>query len=80
MSFSDRDLSVVRRRRCCKLFTFSSSSPEPLNQFQHKASLIDRGSNVVQYGTRKGHAFPRKDNKDIFKSSSPEPLRQYNQI
>ena len=38
-SFSDQNLSVVRRRfrrrrRCCcsKLFTFSSSSQEPLDQ------------------------------------------------
>ena len=36
VSFSDQNLSVVRRRcrRCCQLFTFSSSSPEPLGQFQ----------------------------------------------
>ena len=41
VSFSDHNLSVVRRRcprrrwcRCRKLFTFSSSSPEPLDQFQ----------------------------------------------
>ena len=39
VSFSDQNLSVVRRRcrcrrRCRKLFTFSSSSPEPLGQFQ----------------------------------------------
>ena len=37
VSFSDQNLSVVRRRcRCCfrKLFTFWSSSPEPLVQFQ----------------------------------------------
>ena len=34
MSFSDQNVSVVRRRRCCwrKLFTLSSSSPEPLEQ------------------------------------------------
>ena len=38
VSFSDQNASVVRRRRCrrwrrcCKLFTFSSSS-EPLGQF-----------------------------------------------
>ena len=30
--FSDQNLSVVHH--CRKLFTFSSSSPEPLNQFQ----------------------------------------------
>ena len=39
VSFSDKSFSVVRRRCCCrhcchKLFTFSSSSPEPLDQFQ----------------------------------------------
>ena len=40
LSFSDHNLSVVRcrcrycRRRCRKLFTLSSSSPEPLGQFQ----------------------------------------------
>ena len=42
VSFSDQNLSVVRRRcrrrrrrcRCRKLFTFSSSSQEPLGQFQ----------------------------------------------
>ena len=44
VSFSDQNLSVVRRCRRCrrrrcrrcrrKLFTFSSSSPEPLGQFQ----------------------------------------------
>ena len=36
VSFSDQNLSVVRRCRRCrrKLFTFSSSSPEPLDQFQ----------------------------------------------
>ena len=35
VSFSDHNLSVVLRRcRRRKLFTFSSSSPEPLDQFQ----------------------------------------------
>ena len=38
VSFSDQILSVVRRCRCRhrrrKLFTISSSSPEPLGQFQ----------------------------------------------
>ena len=41
VSFSDQNLSVVRRRcrcrrrrRCFKLSTFSSSSPEPIGQFQ----------------------------------------------
>ena len=43
VTFSDQKFSVVRRRcRCRKLFTFSYSSTEPLDQFQqilHKASL-----------------------------------------
>ena len=39
VTFSDQNLSVVCRYRrhcwrCRKLFTFSSSSPEPLGQFQ----------------------------------------------
>ena len=38
VSFSNQNLSVVRRRHCRrrwrKLFTFLSSSPEPLGQFQ----------------------------------------------
>ena len=34
-SFSDQNLSVARRRPCCrKLFTFSSFFQEPLGQFQ----------------------------------------------
>ena len=48
VSFIGQNVSLVRRRRrrclwrCRKLFTFSSSSPEPLCQFQptwHKASF-----------------------------------------
>ena len=34
VSFPEQNLSVVRRRCRCKLFTFSSSSPEPLGQHQ----------------------------------------------
>ena len=38
VTFTNQNLSVVRHRRFCrcrrKLFTFSSSSPEPLGQFQ----------------------------------------------
>ena len=46
VSFSDRNLSNVRRRRCCrcrKLFTFSSSSPEPLGQFQPNLTQSNPG-------------------------------------
>ena len=34
VSFSNPNLSFVSSRRCRKLFTFSSSPPEPLGQFQ----------------------------------------------
>ena len=72
VSFSDQNLSVVRRCRCCrrcrKLSTFSSSSPEPLGQFQQ---------NLAQC-----ILFPRGDiceNRfmQLKKSSSPEPLSQF---
>ena len=47
VSFSDQNLSVVRcchhRWRCLKLFTFSSSSPEPLGQFQQNLAQISMG-------------------------------------
>ena len=34
INFFDYNLSAVRRCRCCKFFTFSSSFPDPLGQFQ----------------------------------------------
>ena len=46
VSFSDRNLSVVRRcrrlrrLRCRKLFTFSSCSPVPLGQFQPNLAQV----------------------------------------
>ena len=46
MSFSDKNLSVVHRccrhwrRHCSKLFTFSSSPPKPLGQFQPNLAQI----------------------------------------
>ena len=56
LSFSDQNLSIVCRCRCfrcpcCKLFTFSSSSPEPLSQFQPNLAqsiLGWRGFKLVQ--------------------------------
>ena len=60
VSFSDQNLSVVRRCRrrcrrrrwrCRKLFTFSPSSPEPLGQFQpfwHKAFLGEGDSSLFK--------------------------------
>ena len=48
MSFSDQNLSIVRHHRCrllcCyKLFTCSSSSPEPLGHFQPNFAQIILG-------------------------------------
>ena len=46
VSFSDEYFTVVRHRWCCrchKLFTVSSSSPEPLNQFQPNLTQIILG-------------------------------------
>ena len=65
VSFSDHNLSVVRRRyprrccrcSCCEHFTFSSSSPEPLSQFQlnlTQSILGWWGFNFVQL---KGHVL-----------------------
>ena len=56
VSYSEQNLYVVRRRcrrcrRCHKLFTFSSSSPEPLGQFQPNLAqsiLVWRGFKFVQ--------------------------------
>ena len=84
VSFSDQNLSVVshrcrrcyrRRRRCRKLFTFSSYPPEPLS----KASL------GIQVCSNEGpRPSPRGDNGEIvklylkyLKSSSPEPLSKF---
>ena len=62
VNFSDQNLSVVRRRRCCcrcrycrcrELFTFSSSSPEPLSYFQ---------PNLAQSSNEGPGPAPRGDN------------------
>ena len=69
MSFSDQNLSVVRRRCRCrrrKLFTFSSSSPEPLGQFQ--PSPKHPWVKGIQVCSNEGpHLFPRGDNYEIAK-------------
>ena len=70
VSFSDQSLSVVRRRRrrrrwrwrCCwrcygKLFTFSSSSPEPLGKFQPNLAQSILRSWGFKFDQIKGHAF-----------------------
>ena len=62
VSFSDQNLSVVglrcRRSRCdVKLFTFSSSSQEPLGQFKQNLAQSILGSRGVKFLQMKGHPF-----------------------
>ena len=69
VSFSDQNLSVVRRRcrcrrcrrcrrrRCRKLFTFSSSSPEPLSQFQPNLAQSILGWRGFKFVQMKGPAL-----------------------
>ena len=60
VSFSDQNLSVVRRRRrrCRrKLFTFLSSSPEPLGQFQPNLAQSILGWRGLKFVQMKGPAF-----------------------
>ena len=63
VSFSDQNLSVVRRRcrrrrcRCRKLFTFSSSSPEPLGQFQPNLAQSILGWRGFKFVQMKGAAL-----------------------
>ena len=84
VSFSDHNLSVVRPR-CRKLFPFSFSSPEPLDQFQPnlvKSLLWLRGFKFFQM---KEHAFFHveiitkewKYIDEIKKSTSPESPGQF---
>ena len=89
VSFSDQNLSSVRRRRCCrKRFTFSSnysSSQEPggnFNQTWHKAFLGEGNSSLFKW---KGPTFfqgeiitkLQKYIDKLKKSSSPEALSQF---
>ena len=93
LSFSDQNLSIVSRCHCfrccfrccrCKLFTFSSSSPEPLSQFQpnwHKASLGEGDSSLFKWRTPPPPFFHRGDNYkiakihwQIFFSRTTEPI------
>ena len=59
VSFSDQNLSVVRRRccRCRKLFTFSSSSQEPLGQFQPNLAQSILGWREFKFVQMKGPAL-----------------------
>ena len=86
VSFSDHNLSVVRRRRCscCKFFTFSSYSPEPLGKFQPNLVQSILGWQGFKFVQMKGSALYKgeiitKLRKYIanFMKSSPEPLGEF---
>ena len=61
VSSSDQDLSLVRHHRyhycCCKLFTFSSSSPEPLGQFHLYLAQSILGMRGLKFVQMKGPAL-----------------------
>ena len=58
VSFSDHNLSVVCRcRRCCKLFTFSSSSQEPQGRFQPNLAQSTTRWRGFKFVQMKGHAL-----------------------
>ena len=68
MSFSDQNLSIVRRCRRRKLFTFSSSSPEPLGHFQPNLAQSILGCMGFQVCSNEGPCpFSRGDNYEIVK-------------
>ena len=69
VSLSDQNLSVARRccyhcHPCChKLFTFSSSSPEPLGQFQ-----VNLAQGIFEWlFIWRAPTFPRRENYEIAK-------------
>ena len=75
MSFSDHKMSVVRRCRRCrrcwrcrKLFTFSSSSPEPLGQFQ---------PNLAQCILGQGFKFLQMKGPTLFQGDEITKKRKY---
>ena len=53
---SDDEFSVVRHCHCHKLFTFSSSSPEPLTQFQPNLAQSIFGWRGYEFIEMKGYA------------------------
>ena len=72
MSFPEENLFVVRRRircwRCRKLFTFPSSSSEPLNQISTKLGTKHPWVMGIQdCSTEVPHPFPRGDNNEMVK-------------
>ena len=56
VSFSNKNLTVVRHR-CCKLFTFSSTTPEPLGQFQSNLAQLIFGWRGFKFIQMKGPAL-----------------------
>ena len=58
---SDKNLSVVRhcwRRRCRgKLYTFSSSNPEPMDQFQQNVAKRTLGKRSFKFLQMKGYVL-----------------------
>ena len=87
-SFSDHLSSVVCLSVCpfvCKLFRYSSSSPEPLGQFQPNLAQSISGWREFKFVQMKGPSFFqgdiitkwRKNIDEIKKSSSPGPLSQF---
>ena len=87
--FFDHNLSVVHHRcrwHCCcrKLFTFSSSSPEPLGQFQPKLTQSIFGWWGFKFVQMKVSTLFHEEKitklwkyiENFEKSSSPEPLGQ----
>ena len=56
VSFSDQNLFIVCRR-CRKLFTFSSSSQEPLGQFQPNLAQSILGWRGFKFVQMKGHTL-----------------------
>ena len=83
VSFSDHLSSVCPF--VCKLFTFSSSSPEPLGQFQPNLAQSILGWRGFKFIQMKGPALFQveiitkkwKYVEELKKSSSPEPLSQF---
>ena len=88
VSFSDHNLSVVRCRcccrlghrcSCCKLFTFSSSSPEPLYQPNLEKSLFGwwefKSIQMKDQAHSKGRWLRNSENTlTKYQKSSPETL------
>ena len=60
VSFSDHNLSVVGRHCQCKFFTFLSSSPEPLGQFQSYLAQSILGLRGFKFGQIRNHSILKR--------------------